>query len=44
VQTQKIGYDGVLMLEVGDGGGDPVEVLKRCEKARDRLEKTFVTF
>ena len=44
VQTQKIGYDGVMMLEVGDGGADPVDVLKRCEKARDRLEKTFVTF
>ena len=41
--TQKIGYDGVLMLEVGDTG-DPVEVLKRATKARERLEKTFVTF
>jgi sugar phosphate isomerase/epimerase len=44
VETQKIGYDGVMMLEVGDGGGDPVEVLKRSVKARERLEKTFVTF
>jgi sugar phosphate isomerase/epimerase len=42
--TQKIGYDGMLMLEVGDGGGDPVDVLKRSVKARERLEKTFVTF
>jgi sugar phosphate isomerase/epimerase len=41
--TQKIGYDGALMLEVGDTG-DPVEVLRRCVKARQRLEKTFVTF
>ena len=41
--TQKIGYDGVLMLEVGDSG-DPVDVLRRCVKARERLEKTFVTF
>ena len=41
--TQKIGYDGVFMLEVGDTG-DPVEVLRRAVKARDRLEKTFVTF
>jgi sugar phosphate isomerase/epimerase len=42
--TQKIGYDGILMLEVGDGGGDPVDVLRRSIKARERLEKTFVTF
>lgn len=41
--TQKIGYDGVLMLEVGDTG-DPVDVLRRAVKARERLEKTFVTF
>ena len=41
--TQKIGYDGVLMLEVSDTG-DPVDVLQRSVKARDRLEKTFVTF
>ena len=39
--TQKIGYDGVLMLEVGDTG-DPIAVLKRSVKARERLEKTFV--
>jgi sugar phosphate isomerase/epimerase len=43
VETQKIGYDGVLMLEVADSG-DPVEVLKRSAAARDRLEKAFVTF
>jgi sugar phosphate isomerase/epimerase len=41
--TQKIGYDGVLMLEVADTG-DPVEVLQRSAKARERLEKTFVIF
>lgn len=41
--TQKIGYDGVLMLEVGDSG-DPVDVLRRSGKARERLEKTFITF
>ena len=41
--TQKIGYDGLFMLEVGDTG-DPVEVLRRSVKARERLEKTFVTF
>ena len=43
--TQKIGYDGVMMFEVGAApGADPVDVLKRCVKARERLEKTFVTF
>jgi len=44
METQKIGYDGVMMFEVGSAGGDPVDVLKRCTKARERLEKTFVTF
>jgi sugar phosphate isomerase/epimerase len=43
MSTQKIGYDGIFMLEVGDTG-DPVEVLRRSVKARERLEKTFVTF
>ena len=42
--TQKIGYDGALIMEVGDGGGDPVDVLRRAARARERLEKTFVTF
>jgi sugar phosphate isomerase/epimerase len=41
--TQKIGYDGVLMLEVADTG-DPVEVLRRSAAARERLERTLVTF
>ena len=44
VETQKIGYDGVMMLEVGDGGGDPVDVLQRSVRARERLDKAFVTF
>jgi sugar phosphate isomerase/epimerase len=43
METQKIGYDGVLMFEVADTG-DPVDVLRRCAKARERLEKAFVTF
>ena len=43
METQKIGYDGVLMLEVADTG-NPVEVLRRSAQARERLEKTFVTF
>jgi sugar phosphate isomerase/epimerase len=44
METQKIGYDGVMMLEVGSGGSDPIDVLKRSAKARQRLEKTFVSF
>jgi sugar phosphate isomerase/epimerase len=43
METQKIGYDGVLMLEVA-GTSDPVDVLKRSAAARQRLERTFVTF
>ena len=43
METQKIGYDGMLMLEVADTG-DPLDVLKRSAAARARLEKTFVTF
>lgn len=43
METQKIGYDGVLMFEVADTG-DPMEVLKRTVKARERLEHMFVAF
>ena len=43
METQKVGYDGPLMFEVADGG-DPLDVLKRSIKVRERLEKTFVTF
>lgn len=43
METQKIGYDDVLMLEVADTG-DPINVLQRSAQARERLEKTFVTF
>ena len=43
METQKIGYEGVLMLEVADTG-DPVDVLRRSVKARERLDKTFVVF
>jgi sugar phosphate isomerase/epimerase len=42
-ETQKIGYDDMFMLEVADAG-DPVEVLRRSAKARERLEDIFVTF
>ena len=41
--TQKIGYDGPLMLEVADTG-DPLDVLNRSAAARERLERAFVTF
>jgi sugar phosphate isomerase/epimerase len=41
--TQKIGYEGVLMFEV-DGAGNPADVLRRSVKARERLEKLFITF
>jgi sugar phosphate isomerase/epimerase len=43
METQKIGYDGVMMLEVA-GTGDPIDVLRRSAKARERLEKAFVVF
>jgi sugar phosphate isomerase/epimerase len=43
METQKIGYDGVLMFEVADTG-DPAAILQRCAHARERLENSFVTF
>ena len=43
METQKIGYDGVLMFELADTG-DPIEVLKRAATARERLEHMFVAF
>ena len=43
METQKIGYEETLMFEVADTG-NPIEVLERSAKARERLEKTFVTF
>lgn len=43
IETQKIGYDGVLMFEVADTG-DPIDVLKRTAKARERLGHMFVAF
>jgi sugar phosphate isomerase/epimerase len=41
--TQKIGYEGTLLFEVGDTG-DPVDVLRRTAAARERLERAFITF
>ena len=43
METQKIGYDGVLMFEVAENG-DAMTALQRCAAARERLESTFVTF
>jgi len=43
METQKVGYDGVLMFEVA-GTGDPRGVLARAAAARRRLEETFITF
>ena len=40
--TQKVGYDGVFMLEVDDTG-DPLDVLRRSEAARGELERRFIT-
>ena len=42
MDTQKIGYDGVLMFEVA-GSGNPAGVLGRSVKARERLQKALVT-
>jgi len=41
--TQKVGYDGVLMLEVA-ADGDPLDVLRRAEASRAQLERRFITF
>jgi sugar phosphate isomerase/epimerase len=41
METQKIGYDGIMLFEVG-GAADPVDVLRRTVRARERLEKSFV--
>jgi sugar phosphate isomerase/epimerase len=43
MEMQKIGYDGAFIFELAPAA-DPVEVLKKAAKARERLEKTFVTF
>ena len=43
METQKIGYDGVLMFEVAENG-DAAAALQRCAAARERLESIFVTF
>jgi sugar phosphate isomerase/epimerase len=43
METQKIGYEGVLMFEVVERG-DPAKALARAAKARERLANTLITF
>ena len=43
METQKIGYDGVMMFEVADSG-NRVDVLQRTARARTELERMLVTF
>ncbi len=42
METQKVGYEGTLMLEVADTG-DPLDVLQRATRARARLEDVLGT-
>ena len=44
VETQKVGYEGTLMFEVANAGGNPGDVLARTAKARERLAHMLVTF
>lgn len=41
METQKIGYDGRLILDVA-ANGDTADTLARCAAARDRLRQAFV--
>jgi hypothetical protein len=41
METQKIGYEDVFEVE---NTGDPIEVLTRSVKARERVEHMFVAF
>ena len=43
MELQKVGYEGALIFELG-ATDDPVDVLKRAAKARERLEKNLVVF
>ncbi len=43
MSTQKIGYDGVLTLDV-DGGADTAATLERVARACERLRDMLVTF
>jgi sugar phosphate isomerase/epimerase len=41
METQKVGYEGMLLFEVADTG-NALEMLKRTARARERLEQLFV--
>lgn len=43
METQKIGYDGAFIFELAQTA-DPVPLLVKAAKARERLEQTLVTF
>jgi len=43
METQKIGYDGMMMFEVADSG-DRADVLRRTARARTELERMLVTY
>jgi sugar phosphate isomerase/epimerase len=43
METQKIGYEGVLMFEVVERG-DPATAMARAARARERLANTLITF
>ena len=43
METQKVGYEGMMMFEVADAGG-AVEVLRRVARARVDLEQMLVAF
>ena len=43
METQKVGYDGMLMFEVS-GAGAPGEALRRAARARERLAGMLVVF
>jgi sugar phosphate isomerase/epimerase len=43
METQKVGYEGVLMFEVADAG-DAGATLRRTSQARERLDRLLVTF
>jgi len=43
METQKIGYDGAYIFELAPAT-DPVPLLVKAARARERLEQAFVTF
>lgn len=43
MEMQKVGYDGAFIFELAPAA-DPVPILVKAAKARERLEKAFITF